>query len=170
MRDIQEYAIRCMEMLDKIGVPYGNIQNVTVNNRAKKRWGLCSVVSNGFDIQINAVLLDETIDESGLMNTMLHELLHTVPGCMNHGAKWKAMADKVYKAYGIYIKRCSNAAEKGVAADMIEEMNAKRYKYFVSCPDCGHVFKYMRMCDCVKNPGRYHHTGCKSNLVRIFEI
>lgn len=168
MRDVQEYAIKGMEMLDKIGIPYGNIQNVVVNYRAKSRWGLCSPVRNGFEIQINAVLLDETTEETGLMNTILHELLHTVPGCMNHGEKWKAMADKVYKAYGIQIKRCSNAEDKGVAAEKIETV--KNYKYFVRCPDCGYTWKYARMCDSVKNPGKYKHHGCKNSLVRVFEI
>lgn len=163
MRDIMEYAIRCMEMLDDLNIPYGNIKEVTVNTRAKRRWGQCKGIPGGFAININAVLLDENIPDDGLMNTMLHELLHSVPGCMNHGAKWKAMADKVHKAYGIQIKRCSNAEEKGVPT----EISNARYKYFLKCPKCGVIFRYTRMCGAVEHPELYHHTRCGTNLVRV---
>lgn len=166
MRDIQEYAIRCMDMLDRIGIQYGNIQEVTVNTRAKSRWGQCKSVPGCFTINVNVALLDEGISDDGLINTLLHELLHSVSGCMNHGVKWKAAADQVYRAYGIRIKRTSTSEEKGVSVETVEP----NYKYFVKCPDCGYVFKYMRMCECVKNPSRYKHTGCKNNLVRVFGL
>ena len=52
---------------------------------------------------------------NGLKNTIIHELLHTCVGCMNHKAKWKFYADKVNRAYGYDdIKRTSTADEKGV--------------------------------------------------------
>ena len=39
MRDLTEYVCKAMDMLDSIGVKYGNIIDCTVNTRAQKRWG-----------------------------------------------------------------------------------------------------------------------------------
>lgn len=166
MRDLMKCANSCMDKLDAIGIQYGNVRNFKINSRAKSRWGRCKKVNGVFEIEISDRLLDEQNDESGLENTIIHELLHTVPGCMNHGPNWKRMADKVYAAYGIEIKRCATAEEKGV--DPIEEV--KEYKYFLRCPDCGYVFKYMRETKAVKNPEGYRHPGCLHTLERIYEI
>lgn len=37
MRNLEEYAIQCMEELDAIGIEYGNIIEIKANTRAKKR-------------------------------------------------------------------------------------------------------------------------------------
>lgn len=112
MRDLIEYACKAMEMLDSIGVQYGNIIDFTVNTRAQKRWGQCRKVPGGYTININAVLLDERNSEDGLMNTILHELAHSVDGCMNHGTNWKAVANHIHNALGYNIKRTDSAEEK----------------------------------------------------------
>lgn len=166
MRDLMRYANECLEMLDAIHIPYGNVVDWKINTRAKSRWGLCKRTGSLFKIEISDRLLSEECDENGLINTILHELLHTVPGCFNHGSTWKEMARRVYKEYGIEIKREESAEEKGVAEIVME----KQYKYFLRCPDCGYVFKYMRMVNAVKTPERYRHPGCIHNLERIYEI
>jgi len=81
MRNLDEYAIQCMEELDAIGIEYGNIIEVKVNTRAKKRWGQCRAVPGGYSINISVVLLDERNDEQGLKETIIHELLHSCKGC-----------------------------------------------------------------------------------------
>lgn len=62
MRNLDEYAIQCMEELDAIGIEYGNIVEVKVNTRAKKRWGQCKAIPGGYSINISVVLLDERND------------------------------------------------------------------------------------------------------------
>ena len=44
MRDLTEYVCKAMDMLDSIGIKYGNIIDCTVNTRAQKRWGQCRKV------------------------------------------------------------------------------------------------------------------------------
>ena len=135
MRDLITYAQECMEYLDAIGIEYGNIVSFEVNKRAKKRWGQCKAVPGGYIININAVLLDERNNEEGLINTIIHELLHSCKGCMNHGENWKRLADKVYREYGLNIKRTSSAEEKGVQ----EETRQMNYKYQFRCQGCGKI-------------------------------
>ena len=162
MRDLETYAVTCMEMLDDLSIPYGKILEVTPNTRAGSRWGQCRKTPAGYSININADLLREANDERGLMNTLLHELLHTCPGCMNHGKIWKGYAEQVRLAYGYDVKRCSSAEEKGVTEKTVGRK--EDYKYFCRCEKCGYVFKYKRMCKTVENPGRYIHTDCGGRL------
>lgn len=96
--------------------------------------------------------------EKGLYNTVIHELLHTCEGAFNHGAAWKAYADRVYNEYGIEIKRTSTEAEKGITP-----LPPTPAKYIFRCQKCGREVAYQRMCDFVKNPSRYCHKtdgGC----------
>lgn len=163
MRDLIKYACKAMDMLDSIGVKYGNIIDFTVNTRAQKRWGQCRRVPGGYTININAVLLDEKNSEDGLMNTILHELAHTVEGCMNHGANWKAVARRIYSAYGYEIKRVDSAEDKGV----IESATPIEYKYQFCCEKCGKIIGRTRASKFTRNPERYIHTSCGGHFQKI---
>ena len=145
MRDVQEYALKAMEMLDAIGIKYGNVTEVTVNYRAK-RWGLCThyLLTDTYKIQINHNLVEAESGEEGLMNTMLHKLLHAAAPGDHHGGMWRIYAEQVRRAYGYNIKRCSSEEEKGIADYMAEqraaESNERRGKrYQTYCPKCDKV-------------------------------
>ena len=111
MRDLMEYAEFCMELLDEIYIPYTRPENFTVNTRAK-RWGLCSLRGGKYYIQINVTLLDERNSDEGLINTIIHELLHTCPDSMDHGYRWKYYAYRVQRDLGYDIKRTSSEEDK----------------------------------------------------------
>jgi len=171
MRDLMEYAKFCMEMLDEIHVPYGKVETFTVNTRAR-RWGQCRLVYGKYYIDINVTLLDERNGEDGLINTLLHELLHTCPNCMNHGETWKFYAEKVRRIYGYNIKRTSDNDEKEV---MTGNLNYKKreYKYFVYCEKCGKLIaRRKKACDLTENSGLYYHGGdCRGKLTCLnFEV
>ena len=176
MRDLTDFALQCMDELDSIGIEYGNIIDFTVNTRAKNRWGQCKAVPGGYRINISAVLLDERNDEQGLKNTIIHELLHSCKGCMNHGENWKRLAAKVYREYGYNIKRTSSAAEKGMCEEAIAERveakkqaRAARVTYKLQCEKCGHIYTHYRMCDAIRYPNLYSCgcAGCHGQLIRI---
>jgi len=144
MRDVYEYALKAMEMLDAIGIKYGNVTEVSVNYRAR-RWGLCTHYLNDgtFKIQINHNLLEADNDE-GLMNTMLHELLHAAAPGDHHGGMWLRYAEEVRRAYGYNIKRCSSEEEKGVAEYMAQQRAAEEVercgkRYQIYCLHCNDV-------------------------------
>lgn len=162
MRDLQSYVINCMEKLDHIGIEYGNVIDVEINTRAKNRWGQCKRVPGGYTINVNAALLDENIcpDDLGLENTILHELLHSCNGCLNHGDKWKNLAQKVYDEYGINIKRTSTSSEKGL---LNYEREIKPVNHQLTCLKCGHVFKRTKASALVKHPERYR-CGCGGKI------
>ena len=165
MRHITAYALECMEKLDKIDIDYGNILEVTVNTRAKNRWGQCKKVPGGFKININADLLNESITKSdeGLINTLIHEILHTCEGCLNHGKKWKDLAFKVNLFYGYNIKRTSSSEEKGVP----ETLKKVYYKYAVQCTCCNQITKRQKMSKVVSHPEYFRCGLCGGSLKRI---
>jgi predicted SprT family Zn-dependent metalloprotease len=164
MRDLIEYACKAMEMLDSIGIEYGNIIDFTVNTRAHKRWGQCRKVPGGYSININATLLDERNSEDGLMNTILHELAHTVDGCYNHGAKWKKVANEIYLAFGYKVKRTNSAEEKGV----LQETEPKIiYKYQFRCKKRGRVVRRERASKFTQHYDLYRCGCCGGHFEKI---
>lgn len=163
MRNLDDYAIQCMEELDAISIEYGNIIEVVANTRAKKRWGQCKAIPGGYSININAILLDERNDEQGLKETIIHELLHSCKDCMNHGSKWNYLAQKVNSAYGYNIKRINSAAEKGVS----EETRPYMEKYTVKCNKCGYIYTRARKTKLIQYPEHYRCGCCGGSLSLI---
>ena len=153
----------CETMAIEANIKIGIISNIKINSRAKKRWGLCTKLANGtFSIEISDQLLQDNVEKSALADTVMHEILHTVDGCMNHGKKWKECAETINKIYGMNIKRCTSAEEKRID-DVLDN-----YNYIIACPKCGYQWKYMRLTKCVKYPNRFHHSGCSNEgLIRI---
>ena len=152
----------CETMAIEANIEIGIISNIKINSRAKSRWGLCRKLANGtFSIEISDQLLQDNVEKSALADTVMHEILHTVDGCMNHGKKWKECAETINKIYGMNIKRCTSAEEKRI------EIN-NDYNYIIQCPKCGYQWKYIRFVKCVEHPERYKHGGCSNeSLIRI---
>ena len=66
--------------------------NVIINTRAK-RFGKCSRKDDKFLIELSSVF-DQAEDKMA-KQTLVHEVLHTCPDCMNHQALWKSHVSKV---------------------------------------------------------------------------
>lgn len=164
MRDINAVYADCRKKLEDIGIQCGNVMAVTVNTRAASRWGQCKRINGYYTINISARLLDDDVELVHLEDTMIHELLHTCDGCMNHGAEWKRRAEMVNRAYGYNIKRTASAAEKGIAEDRVER--AAKYKFV--CNECGQVITRNRASDFTRRYTAYRCGICKGTLRREF--
>lgn len=164
MKNLREAYEYCRDICDSLNIPIQRVITVTSKKFANK-WGQMSYNTryNTYTITINEVLLSDECDDVSLYNTMLHELLHTCPGCLNHGYTWKMYAERVNKEYGMRITRLTSQAEQGIQI-------IKDPKYILQCPSCKHEFTYMRMCDSVKHPSLCYCTKCgniKGRLERI---
>ena len=176
MRNLYEYGKQCMNELDAINIPYSKSVYFIANNRAKKRWGRCESHGNQYSIEINSLLLDERNSEDGLKNTIIHELLHTIKGCMNHGTKWKNYADKVNRTYHYDISRCNSYQDKGICEEIIEKVkreteikNAAKPIYGVRCEKCGHEYIRHKLSKIITNPEDYRcgMPNCNGHIVRF---
>ena len=133
-------------MLDALGIEYGNITKLWINPRSKSRLGQCSKKGNFYEIQISEYA---TVDKEKTFNTLMHETLHTVEGCMNHGSKWQKLANIVNKKYGLTVATISKISE-----DQKQE-RMKSVKYIIKCKKCGNEGGYMKKSKVVSNVDRY---------------
>lgn len=152
----------CREQLRQIGIePAEHIFGIKENKRAKKRLGCCRMVNvngrTGYELEISSML--ETADDEILKDVIYHELLHTCRGCMNHGARWKALADKVNRTYGTRIRTRADYEELD-----LQQAEQETYRYEISCTDCGAKNYRMRRSRIIDHPENYRCGRCGGKL------
>lgn len=119
---------------------------VVVNRRAKTRFGCCVRKDGGFTIQLAARLADG--EPWAARRVLAHEVLHTCPGCSDHGPRWKSYAARMNAAYGYGIRRTNTPAELGLTDD-------RPVRYQVVCAACGARIPRMKRSALVDHPERY---------------
>lgn len=149
MKNIKKVYEDCADICNGFNIPIAKTIYLKVNSRAKKRWGLCTLECEGeYTIEISDRLLADNVSEEATFNTMIHELLHTCPNCMNHGKEWKYWADVINRNTCYNIKRTTSCAEKGI------ENIPKTPKYTVTCNKCGRRWFYNRAGSVIQNVRR----------------
>ena len=148
-----------IEKLKALGIPLSDhiFTHARINDRAKKRLGCCIYRDGSYTIEIASFLLEDEKNEDMLMDTIYHELLHTCPGCINHGKEWKYYAGFVNTALARRIQR---------TAELTEQEGGSEYPYMLVCSSCKMEIGRMRMSRVVKNPERYLCAKCGGKLVR----
>lgn len=168
MKDLKLLFNRAIEELDCIGIEYGNIVDITVNTRAKSRWGQCRKRGCGYFININERLLHDDITDEDALSTIIHEILHTCKGCMNHGYEWQKLAELVNDCYACYnIKRCTSAEEKGIEG----YNNNESYRYGIYCPKCNKIIgKRQKWSKALNNIERYSCAVCSCRTLNVINL
>lgn len=152
MKNLTNLFNECMNEVKNAGIKTGNIISVTINTRAKNRWGQCRKTGNAYSISISNRLLQDDVSDLAAKTTIIHEILHTVEGCMNHGNKWQNVANIINRNYGYNVKRTTSSEEKGIKTTKAD------YKYNVVCQKCGCTWNYNRAGYVVQHPSNYHCT------------
>lgn len=152
-----------------IPVPYNISENVRVNPRPKRRFGCCRRNGDSFIVEVSGFIME--CDESKIRNVLAHEILHTCPGCNNHGKIWKEYASAMNAAYGYHIKRTSSFDEMGLddPAELAESADgvhgsgnaatahrrSSSVKYIIKCRKCGREYPRKKRSKVVKEIGSY---------------
>ena len=134
------------------------LPKVRINRRAKTRFGCCIKRQESYRIEVAEKLL--TGPKEALLPILAHEILHTCPGCANHGKSWQAYAQRMREAYGYRITRTASCQEMGV-----EELAKPRY--LLVCQSCGARFYRLRSSRLVQQPERYR-CRCGGCLKRLY--
>lgn len=100
-----------IELMKELGVPISDsICPVVRLNGSRCRYGSCydrgarkAYTEYDFYIEISGHILQNT--EKSIRNTLLHELLHTMPEGYDHRGEWKKWAKYVSEKTGYNIKR-----------------------------------------------------------------
>lgn len=145
-----------------LGIPVsGNIAPaVRLNTRAKKRFGCCiGSRKSGFVIELSAAL--PAAGRAVCLQTLAHEVLHTCPGCQNHGPQWKTYAARMNAACGYHIHRLDKPEALGV---QLPPAAPPHYRWRVTCQRCGRQFYRQKASPLIRRPSAYRCAGCGGRL------
>jgi len=157
---LNEYYLEAEKIVRDLNIKIGTVKRV-IPTKAQ-RWGDCKKnPDNTYEIRVNKVLIKEDKREEAIQ-TLIHELLHTVNKCMNHGKRWKQLAYKVSCNTSYEISRTTSCEHKGVDIKDLKKVN-----YIVKCTGCGSERVRTRMSKLVKHPEFYRCGNCGSKLERI---
>ena len=88
--DLNKLLAKAIEQVKSVGLKPSPIDETLEIKNSAGTMGSCKREIVGFTISISKYIKDN--DEKELMDTLVHEVLHAVPKCFNHGAQWKAAA------------------------------------------------------------------------------
>lgn len=175
LEDVRREIHECANILSSIGYKdvEANRYNVAFSKRLMNTYGRCKKVGrNMYTITINEPYLRIGSPEN-IHNTIMHEVIHSVQGCMNHGAKFKAVGRRVNENYK-YTK-IETYGHDEVYLNSKEYLNKKKYK--VVCNSCGKEWLYQKTSKVIKiildetgNSGKCTCPNCKSNDFKVIKL
>ncbi len=157
--------------------------DIKIAKRNAKRYGCCKqlepdkkyyhLVKRGYRrIKVYDKFLKHTIeiskwvmelDDKIIKNTILHELIHCMPNCNNHGKEFKFYANYINENLGYDIQRLGNKKEDYKKSNLEYKENDLDYKYIIQCSQCGLIYYRQRL---KRNFLRDYRCGkCKGKLI-----
>ena len=166
---LNKLFVKCVDELHYIGLDilnekqFGKIQ-ISISKKNNKRYGCCKqeepdksskVITkigkrkvikyekfNKHQIEISKWVME--LEEDIIKNTIMHELIHCIPYCNNHGIEFKKYAKLINTNYGYNISRVGDK-KKDFEKSNIEYNETKKYKYKVICKGCRQEFYRQRL-------------------------
>lgn len=158
--DLNQMLQNAIKQIESLGITVGKIKPEVALTRATQTFGNCQKNEKDFTISLSKYFIDN--DSHEVMETLLHEVLHTINGCMNHGAQWKAAASLVNEAFSYNITRLSSH-EMVLLKD---NTSAPHNKYAIVCESCGATEYRQRKCKIVTSPKTFS-CPCGGKLVVV---
>ena len=193
---LNKLYLECIEELDKIGIDildekkYGKI-TISIAKRNNKRYGCCKqeepdknykVISKigrrkyvryekfkKHNIEISKWVLE--LDDNIIKNTIMHELIHCIPYCNNHGVEFKKYANIINSNFGYDIYRVGDK-KKDFEHSNVEYNETIKYNYKVICKGCKQEFyrqrlnkNFTRKYRCAKCGGRFEVIGVSDEKI-----
>lgn len=118
----------------------------------------------GYDYYIRISCFTLQNSEKSVMNTILHELIHTCKDTHGHDKQWQAYGRRIHETYGYDIRR--QGGDK--SAQDIKNLSAGRTRrrsflqYRLTCSDCGHSWSYTKAGKVVKSYKQCSCPYCKT--------
>jgi predicted SprT family Zn-dependent metalloprotease len=115
-----------------------------IKTRLKNSNGIfCSDFVN--DKNTGLIIIDEKINSiSKFEDILIHELIHCLPYCNNHGSEFKKYANIINEKLGYNITRVGNKKQDFEISN-IEYIEKEEYKYKIECEKCGKIFHRKRL-------------------------
>jgi hypothetical protein len=163
-KTLDEFYQEALAVAKDCGLPFGNITKVTMTTATPNIWGRCKVINHGesYRLEFNKGVILRS-DERFVIQTMLHEIIHTCPQCLGHTGNFKRYAAIIKGKYPQYnIKRTNGLAEAGYIHDPND------YKYALKCEKCGNVIVVgNRMTETIRKAKLLRHKVDGGRVIRI---
>lgn len=166
MKDLRKLYNDCVMELKRINMDISSrVMEVKVNGRLRTVLGRCiyNRRTGSYTIEINPCLLTDEAETQAAKETIIHELIHTCPGCMNHGYEWKRRGDRASRMLGYDVCRLRDVRD--LEAWNVE-VKRESWKYALVCEGCGNQYKFKRWCGKLENPS-YYKCSCGGSLHAI---
>lgn len=158
--DVEKIFNQCQKDLENIGVGHGKVAEFALEKLRKDDYGYTVRISgtDTFHVSISTIFLDERITLDGLRGLMYHELLHTLPGCQNHGKKWTSLAKLVHEKFpACWVEQITPEANLGIPDEVLYP---KKPKYKIQCKCCSNYFYRTRWTAMLENIEEYTCRYC----------
>lgn len=178
----------CIREIESIGIDILSCTNIDIHisKRNNKRYGACKQLEpdkstrytknvrgrsyikyrkyNRYIIEISPWVME--LDNKIIKNTIMHELIHCMPDCSNHGKEFKEYAKYINLKLGYDISRVGNKKEDYQKSN-IEYKEETKYKYKIECTKCSQIFYRQR---CNKNFTRKYRCGKCGGKFKVSRI
>lgn len=146
-----------IKQVESMGIKPGVISPIVmVNSCSNARFGACRKTSGTYDFQVEISSEILSIEKDKAMDVIVHEILHTVEGCMNHASDWMVNANLMNTELGYNITRTTSYDKLGIVKP--------NSKYTVKCVDCGFESHYQIKIRMVTHPEEYKCGLCIGEL------
>lgn len=186
-KQLQKLYKECLQELKLIGLEFENNGDtgkidISLSKRNTKRYGCCKQEKPDFNskiiekrkgkkvitytkfaehhIEISKWVMK--LDDKIIKNTIIHELIHCIPYCNNHGQEFKKYARYINQKLGYDIKRAGNPKEDYQQSNVPYTEKEVNYKYRIKCQKCGQTIYRQRFN--IRKINRYRCGKCGGKL------
>lgn len=192
---IQQIFEETIEKMRKDKFPLGkDIKPIVLPMSSKRILGRCRYKRTGvylntrgrkyeysYQIFLNEIFMKNAESQKDAIQSVLtHELIHTIDGCHNHKARFKAYAQKANNLYpNIHVSTTATNLE----VEQFHKETEKDAKYIAKCQSCGKRILFFRKtkaissaleakemlstCNCQKRSDMYIHNRFVTSLVIV---
>ncbi|MBO4537404.1 MAG: hypothetical protein J5694_00865 [Erysipelotrichaceae bacterium] len=132
-KDVMKFFRESCEILNDLGIRYGNITDVIIIDKNQKYFGRCAhLPDSNYQIQICRDCLEDDSTDADMYTLMLHELVHSCDGGIHHNKKFREYGDIIERTYGYSITRDQRSLfykPIHVASDKVQKRENKEERH-----------------------------------------
>jgi hypothetical protein len=111
--EMNEMLKEAVTRLKSLGYKVGKIDDLGVSFRYSRAWAKCYWNSPRYNKSFTITVSDRLFkaNKESVRDIIHHEVIHTIPGCFNHGTMFKNAAGHCNKKFGTHISVTASETE-----------------------------------------------------------
>jgi hypothetical protein len=103
--EMNEMLNQAVTRLKTLGYKVGKVVDLEVSYRYSRAWAKCNWNRPRYDKTFTIIVSDRLFkaNKESVRDIIHHEVIHTIPGCFNHGTMFKNAAGHCNKKFGTHI-------------------------------------------------------------------